>query len=747
MAACLLAASLLVSGCKRAPKPAAIVPAATVVIADDTLKDDWTAHDLFQNVLDQTTMAANEITLDSDTAHLEIRAFQHRFFDDTARLKPTWVVSYVKADIPFGQESLPAPTLRATWGEPAYVNYVSRLDETLIYNTAYPYFKKKQTDTDSCRWSPIVYDIRSPRSISALADMLYPTPTFLNGIPICRATGTADSLPEMSSYYGNTVHLHGANVSWHNDGYVNSAHLPFPATAPPRSAITFGLFGPKSGPETNHFASYTYPNTFPEGRYDSTQTLTNERGEHGAILWYHDHAMMRTTANVYAGLAGAYIIEGKNEYQAMDDANVYQNLNKQRNPFRKAWDWVRQNESNDISLMINDKSFSKKGFLYYNSTSSLTDSDTEPGGVQPEFLGNTIAVNGKVWPRMEVDAETYRFRLLNTSSSRFFRFGLRRKRGSVVEETGIDSLMVQIGTEGGLMPKFVKVTTAHPLTLAPGERADVLIDFGQAQQGDSLMLVNYAPNEVYQDDKRDTLTTISDTNLVNFVMAFVVVSDGQESGGKLTRELNSLRKSPEYQNSITNLGSTTGVSKPFDPATITTPFGLTLAEMARKSDFPSSGYPVKLQNLATYPLVLMSAQSWDSEAEPGQQSHIKNEPEGKIEIWAIMNTTGDRHPIHIHLNRFKIKGRWAIDDTNQRTGTLIPTEPNELGWKDVVQCPPGQITYIEVRYLLNKDANQFNDPANQFVYHCHILEHEDAGMMRRLVVLPKAVAGVQQAGL
>lgn len=739
VAACLLAASLLVVGCKPTIKPPTKLPAKTVVIADDTLKDDWTAKDLFQNVLDQKTIAANEIMLGSDTAHLEIRAFQHHFFDDTARLRPTWVVGYVKAATPFGQESLPAPTLRATWGEPANVQYVSLLDTTLVYNTAYPYFKKQKTDTDSCRWYPVVYDINDPLYIHAIADMLYPKLTYLNGtdgIPICRSTGTVDSIPEMSSYYSSTVHLHGANVSWHNDGYVNSAFLSFPATAPPRPRIPFGLFGPKSGPEINHFASYTYPNTFPEGRYDSTQRL-NQRGEHGAILWYHDHAMMRTTANVYAGLAGAYIIEGKHEYQAMNNANLNRNLNPERNLFRKAWDWIRGYENNDIALTISDKSFTKNGFLYYHSTSSLTDSDKED--VQPEFLGNTIAVNGKVWPKMEVEAETYRFRLLNTSSARLFRFGLRKKKGRVVEETGIDSLMVQIGTEGGLMPKFVNVTTDHPLTLAPGERADVLIDFSQVPKGDSLMLVNYAPNEVYQGDKRDTLTTITDTTLTNYVMEFVVLSDGNESGGKLTRELISLRKSAEYQNIVSNLDSFTQVSQPFDPATITAPFGLTLAEMAKKSDFVP-GYPANLQNAATYPLVLMSDQTWDSEAEAAliPQTPVKNELEGTTEIWAIMNTTGDRHPIHIHLNRFKIKGRWAFDSkTFQRTGELLPTEPNERGWKDVVQCPPGQITYIEVRYLLNKDATQQNDPANQFVYHCHILEHEDAGMMRRLVVKPK----------
>ncbi len=729
---------LLLIGCGPKPKPVS-PSSATISINADTLYDGWTANDLFKNDLfAQDQFRQDPIELRNDTAQIEIRAFQHRFFNDTTRLKPTWVVGYVSANTPNGHESLPGPVLRATYGLPANVRYINRLDETMRKNPQYPYLKlelKSRTKIDSCRWYPIVYDVKHPRAIDMVTQMLYPIDSIKpdGKFPICRGLGNAYSMPEMSTYYSTTVHLHGANVSWHNDGYVNSSVL---QTKSPfgRVPISFGLFGPQ---ENHSFAAYTYPNTFPEGQFDSTGRANKTLGQHGAILWYHDHSMMRTTTNVYAGLAGAYIIEGRNEYDAV---RIYPN--KPLNWFQEWANWLRRRKETDIPLVISDKSFTKDGTLYYNSTGSKSDSgkDTIGGGNQPEFLGNTITVNGKIWPFMKVEAETYRFRLLNASSTRFYRFGLRMKHSNRVDTlaTKLDSaVFVQIGTEGGLMTHFVRVTANEPLTLAPGERADVLIDFSRFKKADSLALVNYAPNAVYQGDSLVDLNgPIDKDHLTNMVMAFVLNSDGSDKSGKLQGELDDLQKSADYENIISNLASFDRVQNQAYRVNIAksvtdSAFCLNLVEATTRTDFPTAFQAFLGKRPVSFPMVLMSEQDWDSEADT--PSRIKQVQDGTKEVWAICNETGDRHPIHIHLNRFKIIGR-------RETGTQdsLTVQANELGWKDVVQCPPGQTTYVEVQYLLNTDATQQTgrEPA-QFVYHCHILEHEDASMMRRLVVLPK----------
>jgi FtsP/CotA-like multicopper oxidase with cupredoxin domain len=145
-----------------------------------------------------------------------------------------------------------------------------------------------------------------------------------------------------------------------------------------------------------------------------------------------------------------------------------------------------------------------------------------------------------------------------------------------------------------------------------------------------------------------------------------------------------------------------------------------------------------LQTELAFPMAFLNESEWNAEARAADtgatKKYEKTVNNYATEIWAIWNGSGDAHPIHIHLNRFRILGRQKADDSGKPLPGIenfsLP-EPNEMAWKDVVRAKPGYINYILVQYILNDSSQE-----GQFVYHCHILEHEDMSMMRRLVVKP-----------
>ena len=106
-----------------------------------------------------------------------------------------------------------------------------------------------------------------------------------------------------------------------------------------------------------------------------------------------------------------------------------------------------------------------------------------------------------------------------------------------------------------------------------------------------------------------------------------------------------------------------------------------------------------------------------------------------VEIWNLINVTDDAHPIHLHLVRFQILDRRRLDTFAYQNlkelkfrGPAIAPEPNEAGWKDTVRANPGMITRIIVR---------FAGYTGRYVWHCHLLEHEDNEMMRPYEVLAR----------
>jgi spore coat protein A len=375
-------------------------------------------------------------------------------------------------------------------------------------------------------------------------------------------------------------------------------------------------------------ASDGYPEDWYVPGKSATYYYPNEQSP--ALLWYHDHAMGINRLNIYAGLLGLCIIRDKVEDSLGLPSGEY-----------------------EIPLVIFDRMLTPDGQLYYPV------SKRPEAPWIPEFFGNAILVNGKLLPYLDVKRSKYRFRVLNASNARFYHFSLANGQP-----------FAQIGMDQGLLPAPVEVQT---LTLAPGERADLVIDFALARPGENIVLRN------------DTAV----------VMQFRVGNTPVVNSRPLPSTLRPVPKIPEQ-------------------AAIRTR-ELTLEEFDNVLDEPETH--------------LLNGARWH---DPVTESPTIN----TTEIWSLINLTDDVHPIHLHLVRFQILDRRPLDvdeyllkKTIRYTGPAFPPEANEAGWKDTVRATPAAVTRIIVT---------FEGFTGRYVWHCHLLEHEDNEMMRPYDVVAKS---------
>lgn len=372
-------------------------------------------------------------------------------------------------------------------------------------------------------------------------------------------------------------------------------------------------------------------------------TLRYPNAQHAAPLWYHDHALGITRLNVYAGLAGLYLLR--------DDVEDGLNL--------PGGDY-------EVPLVIQDRMFNTDGSLFY-PVSDLPVSPEHPGPWVPEFFGDTIVVNGKIWPRLDVEPRKYRLRIYNGSNARVYRLALSSGQPFTL-----------IGSDGGLLEHPVDVAE---VLLAPAERADVVVDFS-GLRGKKLVLTNDAATPFPDGDPVDAGTSQ--------IMQF-----------RVTRPL----RRPDTSEVPTFLRSVPRI--PVESAALVR--DISIREFKDEDEEPI--------------LAQLGDRDYDDPV-------VETPMLGTAEIWRFINTTGDTHPIHMHLVQFQVLDRQALDvdtylNTNPRqvvmTGPPQAPEPVEAGWKDTVRANPGEVTRIIAR---------FENFAGRYVYHCHILEHEDNEMMR-----------------
>lgn len=487
------------------------------------------------------------------------------------------------------------------------------------------------------------------------------------------------------------VHVHGAHVQPDSDGYPEAWYLPNANNIPAGYATQGTHYGQyvSSTPQPGA-AIFQYPNDQP-----------------GATLWYHDHALGLTRLNVWAGLAGFYLLRDRigdllEQLPGPAPATYGE-------PPRKAY---------EIPILIQDRSFNADGSLFYPDNRAFFEGltpdqlqipfmpDPAVGGMSdvspiwnPEVFGNVMVVNGVTWPYLNVEARRYRIRFLNGCNARTLFLQFDRPQN-----------FWQIGAEGGFLPAPVELAQ---LRIAPAERADVIIDFTHVPPGTVLTLLNLGPDYPYQGGIPNIDFPASDPGTTGQVMQFRVV-----------RRTSADRSTPPSHLHLPPLPV-------LEDATATRQVSI------NELDSSTVFYTVDADgNLVFDPLnpdpfgpvnSMLGTVNSDGTPNPMRWGDpITENPElNSTEIWELRNYTEDVHPLHLHLVQFQVLER------EDAFGNITPPEPWEMGYKDTVMVFPGGITRIKAKF----------DIEGLYVYHCHMLEHEDNELMRPYYV------GVLPAGM
>jgi FtsP/CotA-like multicopper oxidase with cupredoxin domain len=431
-------------------------------------------------------------------------------------------------------------------------------------------------------------------------------------------------------------------------------------------------------------------------------------------LWYHDHALGITRLNVYAGMAGFYFIRDDLDTGAPDNP-----LGLPAYPY-------------ELAYAIQDRMFNDQGDLFYPAFpgdpfwedfitgQGLVDDEVPQPSALAEFFGDHMVVNGKIWPKTDVEPRKYRLRLLNGTDSRFLVLRFRAVTLGATDLSGAGAPLPfwVVGSDQGLASAATRTDT---LVFEPGGRYDIVFDFNQAG-GYRVVMENIGGDAPFGGDFGDDVDPedLFPNRQTDRIMAFDVVQPFDLS-----------------------------VRDEFDPASI--------------SVYASNVEPVtKTRKVALFegndefgrlqPLLGTAEPTEDSDgnlvngAIAWHAPATENPTLGSTEIWEIYNATGDAHPVHLHLVNFQVLGRQEFtadlieQPVEQHNGTQgvgfrlenivlgdpIPPagEYVENAPKDMVTALPEQVTRIKVT---------FGKPG-RYVWHCHILSHEDHEMMRVLNV-------------
>ncbi len=482
------------------------------------------------------------------------------------------------------------------------------------------------------------------------------------------------------------VHLHGGHNAEESDGYAEAWYLPAAKNIPGGYA--------RVGTYYHEFRS-KFQAKWGQAWGPGEAVFQYQNDQRASTLWFHDHSLGMTRLNVQAGPAGFYLLRGGSS--DLPDGVLPGPAPKLVDPSGAAY--------HEIPIAIQDRSFNTNGSLFYPSSRTFFDGFEGPyigtevsPGVQsdispifnPEVFGNTMVVNGATWPVLRVEPRRYRFRFLNGCNSRFLILKLVSR--PLAHRPAQPALTFwQIGTEGGFLPAPVEL---EQLLMGLAERADVIVDFGGLRAGTEIYLINEAPDEPYGGGLPGRDFAAADPNTTGQVMKFVVDVPLPSQGDTTT---------------------------PPDQLTLPTFTPIGDASLIRKVSLNEEDSAV-LPDVGPRAAMLGTMDAFGNPVHLGWDDPITENPAlGAIESWEIHNFTADAHPIHIHEVMFQVEDR-----EEGETGELTGPEAWEMGFKDTVIAYPGEVTRVRAKF----------DLPGLYVWHCHIVEHEDNEMMRPYRVGP-----------
>ena len=569
------------------------------------------------------------------------------------------------------------------------------------------------------------------------------------------------------------THLHGGFTPWFSDGtpfqwfdpsgLKGESFMNVPGTKPPRGS-----------------ANYYYP-----------------MDQSARFVWYHDHAMGITRTNAYSGIASGLLIVDDFEINLVnsgllpdlvgiplvvqDKSFVAENILDQD----PTWQWGKPGdlwyphayEANILSSGIPNA----KGRWDWGPTVTPPARGTQPlpapVSLVPEAFFDTILINGGVYPKVSVPPRRVRFQLQNASQARFYHLNLYAESSAVPGEANLKApgpKIYQVGTEGGFLPAVAvhpnsiscldlkadsTGNTAKPdgpfnLLLAPAERADVVIDFNGVPANSKFILYNDAPapfpggdsrNNYFTGDADQTAiggapTTIAGHGPNTQTLLEIIVTGGTGDSLRTPGWLAQMN-SHLMANFVT--GNQPGLlfnkGYPWEPAF---PFdGVADRMLTLNEDFDDYGRLI--QTLGTAYSESPNNQGMPTWGLGYLAPTTENPSTGAIEVWQIMNLTSDTHPMHFHLVNVQLIQRQPFTgNPNSWSYTGPPTrpDPNEVGWKDTVRMNPGEVATIIMQFTLPKLPASMGNPlsprtgGHEYLWHCHILEHEEHDMMRPFVV-------------
>jgi FtsP/CotA-like multicopper oxidase with cupredoxin domain len=572
--------------------------------------------------------------------------------------------------------SSPGPTFEATKDQRIFVNYTNNLSGAHMF----------PVDPTIMAANPNNAPIPQPPFVDANGNLLVPFPP---------------GYPQFQSPIVTVAHLHGGVTPSDSDGF-------------PLSWFSKGLT--KTGP--------TFTGT----------TFEYFNGQLPTMLWYHDHALGMTRLNLAAGLEGMFVI---------------------RDPQHDKVAPLLPSGQFEVPLMLSDRAFNTDGSIQFTTVGD--NPDLHPYW-DPEYFGNVIMVNGKAWPNMNVQRRQYRFRIVDGSNARFYNLSLVNKK------TGALVPFIQVGADGSYLPAPVTLTS---IFMAICERADILVDFSNLPAGTKVVMTNAANAPFPGGDPPDANTSV--------VMQFTVQNTTAVHPNPLPSTLitiPTLIETPNIGNpkifTLNEQESGDNTLNPGNPVAVLIDgrhFDEDVTELPRVGtteawyfqNLTEDAHPIHI-HLAEFQLEDRQVIDRDRFKDYWERQNLNadgiqgelplDHPPVRINVETVTDT-GDGRPRDFLFDPTDTTSCTNPDPTSGCPTQPIPPSPNEAGWKDVFLVPPFTVTRIRIRFAPQEvpESNLFPgkntfpfDPTKGpgYVWHCHILDHEDNDMMRPMKIVNDA---------